>query len=550
MSGFLKLALVLTGFFFTEPSSWDPDVRFQCHGNPVAICDSLKRELIPAKYSQIDYVGYGLFIATSVNPLDRYVFGTEKHLFNNRGVELAVKVPEGGKFAQVSWLGAKAELDSNLVFEQLPPETIIRFSVADRFGLCDLQGNVVLPAKYANIWKAHGGKAFVAESTNYQYPTGLSLFDCVSKKLQALPDDRQLQWTCAMSEGLAVVGSQARNSLKGYVDATGKFKIEPKYKSAGPFINGRASVVLADVAPGKPSHVQIDKSGQVTSPVNLDLEDFYGDCAIAHSTKAPEKFGVVNHQFEYVVPPIYSSLEPQARYSNYSILEKPSTKFLSPPQFYIAKTSASERQQLVSPTGRVLLTMPEGHFFNKLLGDSILCVWVQPLDIAKNGKMVFMNLLGQVVTVPLDLDLLPGHDWYQPIAPSRLLKTVSVDDGKFDSSYWKAFHHYPIQRYHMFARFLKDFDLIGMDRKQLLELLGPENDPRPSDSYSYALQRACSSSSPGILIQLKGEKVESWRYDDGLPPGKPITTNVLLVEPVDVVNLRSSDFENNKPKLP
>ena len=548
MSGFLKLALVLTGLFFTEPSSWDPDVRFMCHGNPVALCDSQKCEVIPAKYSQIDYVGHGLFIATSVNPIDRYVFGTKRHLFNNKGVELAVKVPEGGKFAQVSWLGAKAELESNLVFEQLPAEALIRFSVGDRFGLCDLQGNVVLPAKYANIWKAHEGKAFVAESTNYQYPTGLSLFDCVSKKLQALPDDRQLQWTCAMSEGLAVVGSQARNSLKGYIDTTGKFKIEAKYKSAGPFINGRASVVLADAAQGRPSHVQIDKAGQVTSPVNLDVEEFYGDCAIATSTTAPSKCGVVNHKFEYVVPPIYSSLEPQAGLSYYSILEKSSSKFLAAPQFYIAKTIAPERQQLVSPTGKVLLTMPEGHFFNKLLGDNTLGVWVQPLDNAKNGKMVFMNLLGQAVTLPSDLDLLPGHDWYQPIAPNRLLKTKSVDDGKFDSSYWKAFHHYPINRYDMFARFLKDFDLIGMDRKQLLELLGPGDDLHSQDSYSYALQRSCSSPSPGILIQMKNDRVESWRYDDGLPSGKPITTNVLLVEPTDKVNLRSIDFESNRPK--
>lgn len=511
MSGFLKLALVLTGFFFTEPSSWDPDVCFQCHGNPVAICDLQKHELIPARYSQIDYVGHGLFIATSVNPLDRYVFGTEKRLFNNKGVELAVKVPEGAKFAQVFWLGAEADLDSNLVFEQLPAGALVRFSVGERFGLCDRQGNVVLPAKYANIWKAHEGKAFVAENTNYQYPTGSSLFDCVSKKIQALPDDRQLQWTCAMSEGLAVVGSQARNSLKGYIDATGNFKIAPKYKSAGPFINGRASVVLADAAPGKPSHVQIDKLGKITSPANLDVEDFYGDCAIAHSTKMPENFGVVNHKFAYVVPPIYSSLEPQPLYANYSILEKPSTKFLAAPQFYIAKTIAPERQQLVSLTGNVILTMPDRHFLNKVLSNGILCVFVQPLDNAKNGKMVFMNLLGQPVTIPRDLDSLAGHDWYQPIAPNRLLKTVSVDDGKFDSSYWKAFHHYPINRYDMFARFLKDYNLIGMERKQLLELLGPGDDLHSQDSYSYALQRSCSSPSPGILIQMKNDRVESWR---------------------------------------
>lgn len=548
MTDFLKIALALTGLFFTEPYSWDPDVRFMCDGNPVAVCDLQKHEIIPAKYSQIDYVGHGLFIATSVNPIDRYVFGAEKHLFNNKGIELGVKVPEGGRFAQISWLGVKADQDSNLVFERLPDDALIRFSDGDRFGLCDSQGNVVVPAKFGNIWKAHEGKAFLAESVNGAEPSGLFLFDCVSKKLQPLSDDLQLHSRSAMSEGLAVVGSKGVGSLKGYIDATGKFVIDPQYKTAGPFIGGRASVVLAFPAEGQASHVQIDKSGKITSPKGLEVEQFYGDCAIAHSVHKPEKFGVVNHKFDFVVPPVYFSLEPQPRLSYSSILDKPGADFLAEPQFYIAKASEPERQQLVSPTGRVLLTMPSQHYFNRLVCDGVLAVYVNQLDNARGGTMVTMNLLGQKVPIPRDFDILAGHDWYQAIAPQRLLKTVFVDDGKFDSSYWKVFHLYPIQRYAMFGRFLKEYDLIGMERAQLLELLGPGFDSRSPERYSYALQRSCSSPGPGIVIELRDDKVQSWRYEDSPAVGKSITTNVLLAEPVDEVNLRSSDFDNAKPK--
>ncbi len=147
-----------------------------------------------------------------------------------------------------------------------------------------------------------------------------------------------------------------------------------------------------------------------------------------------------------------------------------------------------------------------------------------------------------------------GHSiYYRQIAPARLLKTVALDQGKFDAEYWKNGHDSPISRREMFGRFLNDFSMIGMSREELVSNMGYEMaaDKRivHPDEYWFPLDIQCDiDRTPQVVIHLTDNKVDYWCFARGGKRTTPITYNAVFVEPESTVGSTEDQILQVKPK--
>ena len=65
-----------------------------CDGNLFGLKDESGHEILAPKYSDIEYCGHGLFLATDVNQSSKYYFGEKRHFFNRSGVEQKFSLPK------------------------------------------------------------------------------------------------------------------------------------------------------------------------------------------------------------------------------------------------------------------------------------------------------------------------------------------------------------------------------------------------------------------------------------------------------------------------
>ncbi|RTL35081.1 MAG: WG repeat-containing protein [Candidatus Melainabacteria bacterium] len=535
----VKLAVILSASQIVDESSDNPDVLRPYNDCLIEFCDSSLRPILPTKFSRVDYVGHGLFLGWSLNPEDKYQYGSARTLFTKEGKILDVHTPAGTKLVQVFWLGKAAEQNPNLEFAALPKEAIFRFITKDRtFGLCDANGDIVLPAEYGAIGQATNGKAFVADKGVFFTPIktdSFYVFDCADRKLTKLPLTGiiRTEYFCR-SEGLtafdarthqtrggsALSHKEAESEKSGYIDDTGQFAIIGKFQKAGPFHNGMATVSLQNG-----QSVIIDKHGKIISPENLDIQDFYGDYAIARKIQtAPPQYGIVNRKFEFVVQPKYKCLiEQNSPYS--PILSTCQDRYSKPVDFYFAYENSKTQPKLLKANGTVLLQLTTQVQFNCRQGEAIKCKNLQ------TGEDCYFNLNGEPIPnpAPESADELGRQITYHEIAPKRFLKSTSLHDGHFDPALWQGDHHRIVQRQNEWARFLREYDLIDMPRSKVIELLGTGVGYDPTtDRYTYVLAYHCTGGS-FVVVQMKNDKVESWSLlDDGKQVSDWYKTNVVL----------------------
>jgi len=549
MNGLAKLLAVFLCSFIVEPST--PDGLLSCDGNPVGLCDLQKHEVLAPKYSSITYVGHGIFLALSRNAEDRFEYGNDRRLFNSDGNELKVTLPQGCDLMQVFWLGEKADRILDLPLAVLPDDAMFRFRSAQKFGLCDAKGKIILPAVYGFIGKVADGKAFVSDNVlATSGDEGLYVFDCVNRKLVKTPYKHVLEaQRLYFSEGLAAFGSSTRRgTIEGYIDSTGALTIKGNFEKAGPFMKGVASVTRVKDDSNAPKRVAIDRKGDVVSPLNLEVQEFYGDFAVASKVgDQPPRFGVVNRKFQFVIEPKFRQLSPQPKY-DFSSLDSPGHWFANSPCLYLAVEDEGEQQKLISVKNEVIATLPKGYFFNFLESNGKLRCYVP-----KIGKVVHINMLGELLQNASEKNEDGQSVFYREIAPARLLKTVVLDQGKFDADYWKNGHARPISRRAMFGRFLNDFNLIGMSREELVDHLGHmrgSGDPGSHpDEYHFSLDFRCFVDQiPNVVIHLTDNKVDSWCFSQGGKRTQPVTINVVFSEALNSVWSTDERMLRVKPK--
>ncbi|MFN8552549.1 MAG: WG repeat-containing protein [Candidatus Obscuribacterales bacterium] len=523
-----KLLLTLAAAQIFEPGLLDPDSGVSYDFNVVQLCDKKLHPVSPEKFSRIDYLGHGLFLAWSINRGDKFQYGNERTILTRDGKRLDVTVPKGTRFVQVFWLGAQADHDPKLVLSTLPEDALFRFeNDAHEFGLCTTDGTIVLPAKYGRIGKVSEGKAFISDVhalDNSPVRSGFYIFDCAQRGLKKLPlTDVVGTENLRLSEGLTPfsmflnqhynVPQAEYETPTRYIDANGAFVIKGKFQSAGQFHTGMAAVTIQNA----PS-ATIDKTGKVISPPHLEVQEFLGDYAIARDVTAKSfKYGIVNRKFEFVVPPKFDSLHANVP-AEHSVLATPVEICCAPALSYIAKENANSPETLISATGETLMTLPAQLHAGYMTREELLrCIDDKSnvIYLDKGGKRI-------IDPTPESNDSEGHHIQYRSIASDHYLKQTSILTGHFAPELWQGNHNRLIARQGQWSQFLQDYDLIGMPEENLIKLLGKGDgqpitpagayDPGKPDKdgrYWYTLSASCTNGTY-TAIQMKSGKAQSW----------------------------------------
>lgn len=500
-------------------------------GDRFGLVDSTQREIIPANYSEINYIGHGLFDCEGIDANDRFCKNDKHYIFNRDGKELTPPLSEGVWYWHILWLGEKSETKTEDDLMSLPDDSVLVIRKDQKIGLCDPRGNIIAEPIYSAVSEGAEGFALL-----YFYDNDKKmkrdrektfLVDLRTHKITQLEFNLGNIWTNRFSDGLAKV--EASSGLYGYIDRQGKFQIPPRFYDGGDFANGLACVVQSF------GTSLIDKRGKVVSPKTLDIEGFRGDYAVAGMrTKSDSLRGLVNHKYEFVLPLSYKWIHPLA----------PVNKTLGPhdsdaetPKIYVATINDS-RKVALGADGKPLFDFPIVQSIDGLEYDLIRCNGAKKFpewtSLKSKPKTMYLTLQGER-TIPVQAS---GE-----IAHERLLKRISGDDGNFDSKYWKTERHIPISRQRMFENFVSQHALIGMKRKEVTKLLGEINPQRfvswkepPHLEYWIYRSNSCTEHSSSIvkIFYDKMDVVTGWRY-------AIYTSNGTHEEPLVTSNKMSDD---------
>lgn len=518
--------LLSSSCLYLSPDLFDPDGGYSSDGNLVGLLDSKGGTIVPAKYSQVDYAGHGLFIMSSVNEPDPYVRGNERYLFTTAGEEIKVKVPEGGSFRRILWL-SDDQLENDAPVQSLPKNTLLTFIKEHRYGICDLDGNQIVEPLYECIDVPHDGVAIMIR--RFDLKTELSVFDVHKRLVKALP----LKNVCSLfhsdlrnftyfSEGLAACRLEDKRGYPryGYIDVDGNVVIEPRFANAGPFVNGIATVSLFE---GEQCNFTIDRAGKMISPELLEVKQFRGNYAIAKYRALQGGFGIVNRKFEFVVKPDYGEIHAVKKRRTYSHFLDLKGYITRSPEYYLCGNS------VLSGDCRFLFKFPQDCRPNcDDVDENHWGCW-------KSGSYVYFNQFGKEIPKPKTIEQSSKGSSVYSVAPDRFQLTINTDTGKFDRRYWSLGHDRPISRLTMFTRFLDEYDLIGMNVEELEKFLGPGEKERhnsrpqlPTHSYLLISGYCLPDSAVSVKITVSNGKVESWCFNAQYKDLPLITSNVLI----------------------
>jgi len=530
-------ALLSLNFFFVNPDMFDPDGGLSANGDLVSLVDSNGRTIVAPKYSRIDYAGHGLFIMSSINKPDPYVRGNERYLFTSSGEEIRVKVPAGGQFRRILWLGSN-QLDNDVKIQKLPIESLFTFVKNGKYGVSDIDGNQIVDPQYNFIDIPHDGVSIMLSYADRH--TKLSLFDVQKRRVVALPlkdidgiFPDEIRNSTYFSEGVAACKVRDENGFSkyGYIDTSGNFVIAPQFVFAGPFMKGVATVSMN----GNGSYT-IDKTGKQISPDLLDVAQFRGEYAIAKNRAISGGYGIVNRKFEFVINPDFRAISAVERRKAYSHFFDVKSRTTDPPDFYLCDSSVYSRDC------RFLFNFPPNFRPSDDVTASYWGGW-------KSDKPTYFDFSGKETTKPPTIERRNAHETVYLVAPDRYVLLVSTDSGKFDPRYWSLQHDSPISRLTMFSRFLQENDLIGMEIENVLRLLGPGmqrslGEHQPTHVYSLISGGCVADSAVLIKLNVSNSKIQSWNFNTMFKDLPPITENVLIKS----ANVSSSRVPETVPK--
>lgn len=413
-----------------------------------------------------------------------------------------------------------------------------------KWGLIDASGKVVLPANYDQITEIGDQVFLVANNARASEIPKYWFFDCSSKKLStnSFLCDEELFYG---SEGL--IGFRKRDEPDfsgihkiGFYNFQHEIVIPERYYQASEFRDGLAMVSPEIRGTEKPFRWQfIDKKGNVVAPEIFPVSLFYNGFAIASPYVVPEantqvgthslsaslslspspqrKYGLVNRQFKFVVKPIYLHLQLVAK------------------DVYAAQSNESSHYIAISPSGEKLFDFPNGISkftrFDENSNNLIVAEFATTEDewsggispagavFDVNGKMIVppKYVVGSIENGEIQLF---EHTAFQDRAfgvmnfKGQWLKPMVYSSRHFNSNVWKKQyrdHNYMDQ----FAYFLNDYNLIGMDRATLVNLLGAGSDLGDEIGYSLYIGFGCARTGRGFIVDCTDGKVKRWRFAQG-----------------------------------
>ncbi len=142
-----------------------------CTGDLYSVEDDTGRVIIPPMYSDIEYCGHGIFLATDVQQRNKYFFGDKRHFFDRKGKELSYKLPAEAYLLNILSFGTEADKNPDSELDKLPYDSVMLFGIRETSfsqwhdddvlqGLSDLDGRVRLEPIKGEVLFVEPGSAF------------------------------------------------------------------------------------------------------------------------------------------------------------------------------------------------------------------------------------------------------------------------------------------------------------------------------------------------------------------------------------------------------
>ncbi len=511
---------------------------------------------------RMEYCGGGIY---------KYWKGTESncHFINRDGQPLVVGLPNGFDLEDVL---ISAENYDNHHATTLPDDTLLIVKKEHLVGVIDLQGKFRIGPDCWYVQKLDRLRLRVGQlnaSTGqqehylYNLRSGSKLLDN-----ERLPKPSYIKASGLYPFEQPPPEGFTKPVLWGYKSGT-QILVPAQFEYAGEFVGAYASVTK--LVNGCECCYLIDKNGQIVSPAFGQIQPFNNELAIARPLSQTMGQGLVNPHYKFVLPPHFFDLT-----------------FLMP-GLYAARGIPGGEFLAISSVGKELFALPKETIsvsaFDKEL---FACTRLMSVNDEEQQRTSLLNSQGKIakefdgyifeekfnlhstIKRPMHSDCLQGllddqGNWVlQPhynelkiAEPDRIVCTSATDD--FDSEEWNSFYFGFIRnrdRKKQFAKFLENFNLIGMDRTTVYKLLGGQAENKMHDQIiSYGLQypSGCGFTmldAPRIDIKFDGgDKVIGWRFGIGdlssRAEDKWVVNNVVCSKP----NAKYDDwYQNLKPK--
>lgn len=168
-----------------------------CSGDLYGLEDGKGRVILPTKYSDIEYCGHGIFLATEVQKANKYYFGAKRHFFNRDGIELNYTLPVNASLFDIFSFGDKADRDPNLVLSKFSSDTLLLFGfpggrengslVQSHQGLCKLTGQMLMRPIRGVILFIEPGSAFIVRDGGSRSILNLKTMSDIPTKTERSP---------------------------------------------------------------------------------------------------------------------------------------------------------------------------------------------------------------------------------------------------------------------------------------------------------------------------------------------------------------------------
>lgn len=511
------------------------------------LVDRSGREIVPTKYSNISDLGNNLFFVTRLWDKNPYRPSYDGFVVDSKGRELKLDIPPGYTLAAV-YLPKTLAKGEDLA--ALPGDTVLQIHGPDGVGLADMQGKILVDAKYSEIWQITDSKLFLTSETKSEK----YFFDIKTNKLTQAPD---LNTIAAGSELMPIQVYGAEYTQCGYLRKDGTVAIKPIFEEAEQFApNGLAKVRLhyPDL-PSSPANrtAYIDKTGKIVSPHYLIASGYLGDHAAVVLKSSPAGkllWGIIDQSFKARPLPGYTELfaidqnlfagRPSQNAPLQAITAYGTVRFIFPANvksvreqdgYFLcginAESPSKQKFIAIDKSGKLI---DDNANFNYYYNYGLRVVQANP---GKDGSLSHVEEMNGKIVIPEE------RATYSLLSPNILYKIV------YDDHFSQAAWHDKGTRNSMYrdrelAHLLKYYNLIGMSRAEIENLLGaPDNiEKGVTTSYYYSLQTSfCGNAAFGLEFDFDADgKVKSYYIPD--PVGerskqKKYTKDMVVDESTD-----------------
>lgn len=474
----------------------------------------------------------------ALDAIANYAIRSPKLLLDRDGREVKLNLPRATLLADVYIAPShlvpynKWRVSHKSDAAKLPEDTLLMVMGEKGFGICDLNGKYLVDPKYValSFGGIESGRISVSaydEQHSKLVQSTMDLGDAIKKHFsQQSKTDDQSKFPEQFREGLAVFRDE--NRLFGYKDLAGRVVIPPKYYAALPFSNGMAPVRLNPWSgPEKGRECYINKTGNIISPIFWRAGPFYGNLAmVAEKGDEPnrkgwlraDRYGLIDRKFDAVIEPKecvidhlkegFWVIQEHRKYA--TVLDANGKEvFRTQEPVYLVHRDGRPFSFFTSSGGnkRILFFDEKGNLLKEIAGE-MERHGPRPVVIRTSG------MLGKGVRGLMDDDgnwlVKPQNAEFLVVDDDRVIKT------EYGTTFVKEDWDSGADKLGNFEKFMGQYKLIGMRRKEVEALLGKGSDtincPNVASYLVAGMGSWCGNAYTSLQIQYEFDRVKRWRY--------------------------------------